>query len=112
MGGKNSRVPLQKILELHIFQSEKGGFVLTSGNQTILLMVQKSCNAWHVEKPVDNGIFTISTGARQISEPISHDKLTPNIAQGEALRRWNRSARSQPSGASMFSFGEEKTHEQ
>ena len=45
---------------------------------TILLMVQKSGEktTWHVWNPVNNRIFSISTGDRRISEPST---VFPNI---------------------------------
>ena len=48
---------------------------------TILLMVQKSCTSWDVYNPVNNGIFTISTGDRRIS-PI-------NSSTGTFFRRFS-----------------------
>ena len=35
----------------------------------LLLMEEIRLTTWHVWNPVNNGIFTISTGARRISEP-------------------------------------------
>ena len=47
-------------------------FVTKSSNVVILLMIQKSqTTTWDVRNPVNNGIFTISTGAGYLPSTVS-----------------------------------------